>query len=134
MLSRPSNGSPIDFGAAIRNARKPHGISRNYEIYPIHLPERRSHSLGHFREQLEMRAFVRSAWSRCVCNLHLSMQAAAIQGAMLQRLTVVPLRLYHDLTLERRLIGIFRLSTHPKDWHGRYFIYGECHLSVGQPI
>ena len=53
-----------------------------------------------------MRAVVRSAWSRCVCNLHLLMQAAAIQGAMLQRLTVVPLRLNHDLTLEREdLLG-----------------------------
>ena len=54
-----------------------------------------------------MRAVVRSAWSRCVCNLHLLMQAAAIQGAMLQRLTVVPLRLNHDLALEiKDLLGI----------------------------
>ena len=53
--------------------------------------------------------------SRCVCNLHLLMQAAVIQGAMLQRLTVVPLRYNHDLTLERRgPFGIFRVR-HPKD-------------------
>ena len=59
-----------------------------------------------------MRGVVRSAWSRCVCNLHLLMQAAAIQGAMLQRLTVVPLRLNHDLTLERKdLLGFLGIAT-----------------------
>ena len=40
--------------------------------------------------------------SRCVCNLHLLMQAAAIQGAVLQRLTVAPWRVNRYLTLERK--------------------------------
>ena len=53
--------------------------------------------------------------SRCVCNLHLLMQAAAIQGAMLQRLTVVPLRLNHDLTLERKDLLGFLGYRHPKN-------------------
>ena len=61
-----------------------------------------------------MRAVVRSAWSRCVCNLHWLMQAAAIQGAVLQRLTVVTLRVSHCLTLERKgLLGFIRVR-HPK--------------------
>ena len=42
-----------------------------------------------------MRAVVKSAWSRCVCNLYWVMQASAIQGAMLQRWTVVSLRINH---------------------------------------
>ena len=46
-----------------------------------------------------MRAVVRSAWSRFVCNLNWPMQAAAIQGAMLQRLAVVPLHVNLYLTL-----------------------------------
>ena len=50
-----------------------------------------------------------------VCNLHLLMQAAAIQGEMLQRLTVVPLRLYHDLTLERKDLLGFLGYRHPKN-------------------
>ena len=87
------------------------------ETQPVHLPERRSNSLRHFKEKLEMRAVVRSAWSRCVCNLHLLMQAAATQGAMLQRLAVFPLRLNHDLNLERKdLLGFFsRVRPPPKN-------------------
>ena len=94
---------------------KPHGISRNDEI----CPERRSYYPRHFKEQLEMRAVVRSAWSRCVCNLHLLMQAAAIQGAMLQRLTAIPLRVSHDLTLERKGLLVFLWYRHPKSCRER---------------
>jgi hypothetical protein len=42
-----------------------------------------------------MRAVFRSAWSKCACNLHWLMQAAAIQGA-------VSLRVNQYLTLERK--------------------------------
>ena len=61
-----------------------------------------------------MRAVVRSAWSRCVCNLHWLMQAAAIQGAVLQRLTVVSLRANRYLTLERKDLLGFLGYRHPK--------------------
>jgi hypothetical protein len=44
------------------------------------------------------------------------MQAAAIQGAMLQRLTVVPLCLNHDLTLERKDLLGFLGYRHPKNY------------------
>ena len=84
------------------NVREPHGISRNYETYPIHLPERRGNSLRHFKEKLEMRAVARSAWPGCVCNLHWLVLAVAIQGAVLRRLAVVPLRVNHYLTLGRK--------------------------------
>ena len=50
-----------------------------------------------------------------VHNLHLLMQAVAIQGEMLQRWTVAPWRVDYYLALERKgLLGFFRLRL-PKE-------------------